>query len=108
MAEAGEQTPSQPPKSFAAGVKILVDAVQTTFGMAVMIMFFFGFSLVGLAFGSTELSDGLRAGLMWTLITLMSVIFCGVVLLRLWFPTGLTGPPSPQTKDLTISNSRMS
>ena len=108
MAEAGEQTPSQPPKSFAAGVKILVDAVQTTFGMAVMIMFFFGFSLVALAFGSTELSEGLRAGLMWTLIFLMSVIFCSVVLLRLWLPTGLTGPPSPQTEDVTISNSRMS
>lgn len=108
MAETGDQTLSQSPKSFAAGVKILVDAVQTTFGMAVMIMFFFGLSLVGLAFGSTELSEDLRADLMWTLIILMVVILCGVVSLRLWFPTGLTGPPSPQTEDVTISDSRMS
>ncbi len=108
MAETDDQTPSQPPKSYAAWVKVLVDAVQTTFGMAVMLMVFFGLSLVALAFGLTNLSEGLRAGLMWTLIILMVVILCGVVSLRLWLPTGLTGPPSPQTEDVTISDSKMS
>lgn len=108
MAETGDQTPSQPPKSYAAGVKIMVDAVQTTFGMAVMIMFFFGLSLVGLAFGTANLSEGLRAGLMWAHLILMFVIICGVVSLRLWRPTGLTGPPVPKTEDVTISGSKMS
>lgn len=108
MAETGDQTPSQPPKSYAAGVKILVDAVQTTFGMAVMLIVFFGLSLVGLAFGFTDLSAGLRAGLMWALLILMFVILGSVVALRLWRPTGLAGPPLPQTRDVSIRDSTVS
>lgn len=108
MVETGVQKPSQPPKSYAASVKVLIDAVQTTFGLAVLLMVFFGLSLVALAFGGFSNLSETRANLMWILIGLMAVNVVGVVALRLWRPDALGGPPLPQTEDVTIRDSRMS
>ena len=69
-------SPDGQPKSYAAAVKVILDAVQTTFGMAVLTMLFFGLSLVALAFGSAELSESLRANLMFTFIALMVLPEC--------------------------------
>ena len=96
------------PSSFAAAVKIIIDAVQTTFGMAVMLMFFFGLSLVALAVGSTDLSGDHRVNLMFTLIGLMVAVLVAIFCLRLWRPSGLAGPPSPRTEEVTFSNSKIS
>ncbi len=98
MTETADQTTSHTPTSFAAGAKIILDAVQTTFGMAVMVMLFFGLALVSLAFGFTYISSGLRAGLMWALILLMVGILSAVVSLRLWRPNALGAPPRRRQK----------
>ena len=93
------------PTSAAAATRVVLDAVRTTFGMAVMVLFFFGVSLVALSSGFGSLSAGLRAGLMWTLILLMVTVLGAVFGLRLWRPEGLAGPPSPLTEDVTFSDS---
>ena len=97
---------AQPPSGFAASTKVVVDAVQTTFGAAVVVLFFFGVSLVTLASGMGNLSPEGRGQLLQLLIWVMVAVLVCLVVLRIVKPTGLAGPPQPETEGVRISNSK--
>lgn len=89
--------------NFAASAKTIIDTVQTNFGLAVLLNFFFGIALVGLSFGDQSEA---RSTIIGWLVALMFISFLITIGLRLWFPTGLGGPPSPKTVDITIHDSK--
>jgi hypothetical protein len=97
---------AQRPSGFAASTKVVVDAVQTTFGAAVVVLFFFGVALVTIAGGMGNLSPEVRGQLLQLLILVMVAVLASLVVLRIVKPAGLAGPPQPETKDVRISNSK--
>ena len=68
-------------------------------------LFFFGFALVVLASGTGGLESDIRGEIIQQLIWLMVAILTGLVLLRIFKPSGLSGPPQPETEGVSISNS---
>lgn len=93
------------PTGLAAATKVITDAIKTTFGAAVVILFFFGLALVLLASGAGELESGIRGEIIYLLIWLMVAILVGLIFLRIFKPSGLSGPPQPETEGVSISNS---
>ena len=96
------------PSGLAASVKILADSIQTTFGAAVIVIIFFGMALFVLTCGFGNVSSELRVNLIKWLIISMGLILLVLFLLRLFKPTGLSGPPQPVTEDIEISESSYS
>jgi Na+/proline symporter len=93
------------PSSLAAATKVVTEAIQTPFGAAVTVLFFFGLSLVMLCTGLSNLDSHSRTNLIEFLILAMLVILCGVVVVRICKPRGLSAPPSPETSEVSITNS---
>jgi hypothetical protein len=98
---------SQTPSGIAASTKVIVDAVKTTFGAAVVVLFFFGVSMVSLASGLGNLGPELRGSLIQQLIWFMVGVLILLVLLRIVKPAGLGGPPQPETEHVQIKNSKV-
>ncbi len=98
---------SPTPTGLAAATKVVVDAVKTTFGAAVVVLFFFGLSLVILASGAGGLDGGVQAEIIKLLIYLMVAILVVLFFLRIFKPTGLSGPLQPETTNVIITNSKM-
>lgn len=96
---------NQTPSGFAAATKVVVDSIKTTFGAAVVTLFFFGLALVILCSGTGGLDTTTRGEVVYLLIWLMIGILSALVLLRIFNPTGLAGPPQPETEQITIKNS---
>ena len=96
---------SKSPTGFAASTKVVVDAVQTTFGAAIVVLFFFGVALVSLASGLGNLSPEIRGTLIEKLIYAMVGVLATLMLLRVVKPSGLSGPPQPTTQHVQIKNS---
>ena len=107
MTETADQTTSDTPTRISAAGKVFLDGVKTILGLAVMLVFFLGSTLVILAYGFTGTSGDLRADLIWALIVLMVGTFIVVVLLGLWRPSALGGPPVPGTEDVTFKDSEI-
>lgn len=95
------------PSGMAAAVKVVLDAVQTTFGAAVIVLFFFGVSLVSLAGGLGNIGPELRGALIQQLIWVMVGVLAVLLILRITKPVGLAGPPQPSTEHVQIKNSRV-
>ena len=93
------------PSGFAAATKVVVDAVQTTFGAAVVVLFFFGVALVSLAAGLGNLGPELRGSLIEKLMWFMVGVLAILLILRVIRPSGLGGPPHPTTEHVQIKNS---
>lgn len=98
---------TQPPSGFAAATRVVVDAVQTIFGAAVVVLFFFGVTLVSLSTGMGNLSSELRGQLLQLLIFVMVGILACLLIVRLFKPSGLGGPPQPESAGVKISNSKV-
>lgn len=96
---------SNTPTGIAASAKVIVDAIKTIFGAAVVILFFFGLSLVLLASGAGDLESSLRGDIIKQILWLMIAILVALVVLRIFKPDGLSGPPQPETKGVKFSNS---
>jgi hypothetical protein len=95
------------PTGLAAATKVIVDAVQTTFGAAVVVLFFFGVALVSLTAGLGNLGPELRGSLIEKLMWAMCGVLAVLLVLRLVRPSGLSGPPTPSTQHVQIRNSRV-
>ena len=95
------------PTGLAAATKVIVDAVQTTFGAAVVVLFFFGLALVSLSSGLGTLDPELRAPLIEKLMFYMVVVLGVLLVLRLVRPSGLAGPPNPMSQNVQIKNSKV-
>jgi hypothetical protein len=98
---------SHTPSSLAAATKVVVDAVQTTFGAGVVVLFFFGLTLILLASGLGNLAPEIRGNLIELLVWLMVGIVMCFVLLRILKPSGLAGPPQPETEQIKFKNSKI-
>lgn len=98
---------SRSPSGFAAATKVVVDAVQTTFGAAVVVLFFFGSALVSLAAGLGNLGPELRGALIEKLMWFMLAVLGTLLLLRVVRPTSLSAPPHPSTEHVQIKNSKV-
>lgn len=96
------------PSSLAASVKILVDSIQNTFAAAVIVIIFLGMTLFTLACGSGDISPDFREYLILFLIIAICSILVVLFLLRIFKPTGLSGPPQPYTEDVDIHDSSYS
>ena len=96
------------PSAVAASVKVLTDAVRDTFGAAIIVIGFFGMAFVGLSFGFSNLSSESRFFMMCIIIVLMFLILIALFGLRICNPSGLGGPPSPSTKDVTFTDTSVS
>lgn len=94
------------PSSFAAATKVIVDDVQTTFGAAVVILFFFGVALVTLTAGLGNLGPELRGNLIIWLMRFMVGVLVVLLILRIVEPSSLSGPPQPTTQRIQIKNSK--
>lgn len=96
------------PASWAATTKVLLDAVKTTFGAAIVMLIFLGASLLGLVWvGCRNLSPETCGNIIYLLIGLIFITPIGLIFFRIWKPSGLAGPPpQPETKDITISNTK--
>lgn len=95
------------PSGYAASTKVVLDAVQTIFGAAVVVLFFFGVSLVSLASGLGNLGPEIRGGLMQQLVWVMVGVLAVLLIVRITKPTGLGGPPQPGTEHIQIKNSKI-
>ncbi|MBI9083437.1 MAG: hypothetical protein JEZ11_07560 [Desulfobacterales bacterium] len=87
------------PGGMAAAIKVLVDVVRDTFGAAIVVVCFLGFSLIALALGASNLPPGPRCTMMYVIVGLMVVILIGLFVIRIFKPIGLSGPPAPETDD---------
>ena len=96
------------PSGIAASTKVVLDAIQTTFGAAVAVLFFFGVALVSLASGLGNLGPELRGELIQLIIWLMVGVLGVLLLIRIVKPAGLGGPPQPETEHVQFKNSRIS
>ena len=94
------------PTGLAAATKVVVDSVQTTFGAAVVVLFFFGLALISLAVGLGNLNPDLRGALIEKLMWFMVGVLAVLLLQRVIRPSGLGGPPQPTTEHVQIKNSR--
>ena len=95
------------PSGLASSAKVMVDAVQTTFGAAVVVLFFFGVALVSLASGLCNLGPELRGEIIRLLIWVMVGLVVALLLLRMVKPAGLGGPPKPETEHVQFKNSKI-
>ena len=95
------------PSGMASSVKVIVDVVQTTFGAAVVVLFFFGIALVSLASGLCNLSPEVRGDIIRLLIWIMVGLVIVLLLLRIIKPVGLGGPPTPETEGVQFKNSKI-
>ncbi len=93
------------PAGVAAWTKVVLDAVQTVFGAVVVVLTFFGISMVLLASGLGNLGPELRAMLIERFMWVMVVMLALLVIVRIFKPSGLAGPPRPTTEGLKIKNS---
>ena len=100
--------PSNVPSGTAAAVKVLADVVRDTFGAAIIIVSFLGIALIALAFGGSNLTPDARSTMMYIMIGLMIFIFVLLIILRIWKPSGLGGPPTPSSEGVTIEDSSVS
>lgn len=98
---------SQISSGLVGAVQVVIDSAKTNFGGAIIFLVALGFALVALAFGFADLSPEQRFYLMIIIIVMMFVTLAALAVLRLWKPIGLTGPPQPETKDVTITDSRI-
>jgi hypothetical protein len=98
---------TQTPTGLAAATKVTLDAVKTTFGAAIVVLLFFGLTLVVLSTGAGNLEAAIRGDIIYLLIILMFITLIFVLGLRIWKPSGLAGPPQPETKQLIITNSNV-
>lgn len=98
---------TQTPSGLASAAKVMVDAVQTTFGAAVVVLFFFGVALVSLASGLGNLGPELRGEIIRLLIWAMIGLVVALLLLRMVKPAGLGGPPTPETDHVQFKNSKI-
>lgn len=96
------------PSGTAAAVKVLADVVRDTFGAAIVIESFLGISLIALAIGGSNLAPDSRCTMMYAIIGLMVFILVLLIILRIWKPSGLGGPPNPTTEDVVFTNSSVS
>lgn len=98
------------PNSWAATAKVLLDAVKTTFGAAIVMLIFLGITLLGLVIkGCGTLSSETCGNIIYLLIALIFVTPIGLICFRLFNPDSLSGPPpQPETKEVTISNTESS
>ncbi len=99
---------SPQPSGIAAATKVVADSIKTTFGAAVIVLFFFGLSLVILVYGSGSLESDVRADLIYLLIFSMLGILGVLFLLRIFKPESLGGPPQPETEDVSFSDNTLS
>ncbi len=95
------------PSGYAASTKVVLDAVQTTFGAAVIVLFFFGVSLVSLASGLGNIGPELRGALIQQFIWYMVGVLSVLLILRIAKPDGLSGPPQPSTEHVQFKNSKV-
>lgn len=98
---------AQAPSGFAAATKVVVDSIKTTFGAAVVVLFFFGLSLVVLVSGKGELEPPIRADIIYLLIWAMLGILGVLFVLRILKPDSLGGPPQPETEAVSFTNSTL-
>jgi len=96
------------PTGTAAAVKVMADVVRDTFGAAIIIEGFFGIVLVALAFGASNISPEARCQMMYVILGTMVSILILLMILRIFKPSGLGGPPTPTTEDITITDSTVS
>jgi heme A synthase len=96
------------PGGVAASVKVLADAVRDTFGAAIIIEGFLGLALISLSLGLSNLSPDSRCIMMYVIIAIMTFILFALIVLRIWKPSGLGGPPTPTTEDITFKDSSVS
>lgn len=95
------------PHKIATAVKIVIEAVTTSFALAAMVVFFFGLGLVFLCGGATDVSAETRVSLIFLLFWGMAGILALVFLLRSIWPIGLSGPPLPKIENTRVENSRV-
>lgn len=95
------------PSGYAASTKVVLDAVQTIFGAAVVVLFFFGVALVSMASGLGNLGPELRGALIQQLAWFMIGVLAVLLIVRITKPTGLGGPPNPGTEHIQIKNSNV-
>lgn len=99
--------PSPQPTGFAAATKVIVDSIKTTFGAAVVVLFFFGLSLVFLVSGKGSLESTIRADIVYLLVYSMLGILGALFILRIFKPQSLGGPPQPETEAVSFSNNTL-
>lgn len=91
---------------FFASMKVLLDGAKTIFGAAVIVLLFFGSTLLFLVGDKcSQLAEGKI--IIVTLVALMFIILVGLVSIRIWKPEGLSGPLQPKTEQVTIRNSKI-
>ena len=95
------------PTSIAASIKVLVEAIRTIFGAAIVVLIFFGLALVILCLGWGNLEANVRGELIFTLIYIMLGILAALVLLKVFKPSGLAGVSNPESKSVSFSNSQI-
>ena len=96
------------PSGLASAVKVLADVVRDTFGAAIIVEGFLGIAFISLALGASNLSSESRCIMMYVIIGVMVFILLALFFLRIWKPSGLGGPPTPTTEDVTFSDTSVS
>jgi hypothetical protein len=95
------------PSGYGASIKVVLDAAQTIFGAAVVVLFFFGVALVSMASGLGNLGPELRGALIQQLVWFMVGVLAVLLIVRIAKPTGLGGPLQPGTEHVQIRNSKV-
>lgn len=96
------------PGGVAASVKVLADVVRDTFGAAIIVEGFLGIALISLSMGGSNLESNARSIMMYIILGLMVSILVMLIILRICKPSGLGGPPSPTTEDVTFKDTSVS
>lgn len=85
------------------------DSCSFEFGgeAAIVVLIFFGLSLVLLCMGLGTLDSQLRGNLIFHLIYIMLGILAALVLLKVFKPSGLSAVSVPESKKVSFSNSQI-
>jgi hypothetical protein len=94
------------PNSIATSIKVIADAIKTTFGAAVVIVAFVGVSLVSLSFGWGNFTAEQRERIIYVLLGFLGITLIILFLMRICVPHGLGGPPIPKSEGVTFEDSK--
>ena len=88
----------------AGAVRVVVDAVRTTFGLAVIVEMFLGIALLAVIFKMGEPPSPqllwLAIGLALAMVAILALVFA----IRLWRPFGLSAPPETSAVEFSESS----
>lgn len=93
------------PSTTAASIKVIADAIKTTFGATVVAEAFVGLALIAISSGLGNLLPEQRERVIYVFLGFMGLFLGVMFVLRICKPEGLSGPPIPSTEDTKFVDS---